>query len=81
MMTGMLMTFWAAPTLTQGRLLFAAAMTAYIVAAVKWLEERDLRKNFGEKYERYQREVPMLLPSTVRARRHENRGRTHSVRP
>jgi protein-S-isoprenylcysteine O-methyltransferase Ste14 len=62
MMTGMLMTFWAAPTMTQGRLLLAAAMSGYILAAVKWLEERDLRKTFGAEYERYQREVPMLLP-------------------
>jgi protein-S-isoprenylcysteine O-methyltransferase Ste14 len=62
MMSGMLMSFWAAPTMTQGRLLLAAAMTGYIFAAVKWLEERDLRKAFGAEYERYQREVPMLLP-------------------
>jgi protein-S-isoprenylcysteine O-methyltransferase Ste14 len=62
MMTGMLMTFWAWPTMTQGRLLLAVAMSGYILAAVKWLEERDLRKTFGAKYERYEREVPMLLP-------------------
>jgi protein-S-isoprenylcysteine O-methyltransferase Ste14 len=62
MMTGMLMTFWAGPTMTQGRLLLAAAMSGYILAAVKWLEERDLRKTFGTEYERYEREVPMLLP-------------------
>jgi protein-S-isoprenylcysteine O-methyltransferase Ste14 len=62
MMTGMLMSFWAAPTMTEGRLLLAVAMTAYILAAVKGLEERDLRKAFGTAYERYEREVPMLLP-------------------
>jgi protein-S-isoprenylcysteine O-methyltransferase Ste14 len=62
MMTGMLMMFWATPTMTQGRLLLAAAMSAYILAAVKWLEERDLRKALGSEYERYEREVPMLLP-------------------
>jgi protein-S-isoprenylcysteine O-methyltransferase Ste14 len=62
MMTGMLMTFWAGPTMTQGRLLLAAAMSGYLLAAVKGLEERDLQKTFGAEYERYQREVPMLLP-------------------
>ena len=67
MMTGMLMTFWAGPTMTQGRLLLAAAMSGYIVAAVKWLEERDLRKAFGTEYERYEREVPMLLPMRLPA--------------
>ena len=68
MMTGMLMTFWAGPTMTQGRLLLAAAMSGYIIAAVKWLEERDLRKAFGTEYERYEREVPMLLPMRLRRR-------------
>ena len=62
MMTGMIMSFWAAPTMTQGRLLLAVAMTAYILAAVKWLEERDLRATLGRDYEQYQREVPMLIP-------------------
>src|SRR5262249_45440161 len=62
MLTGLLMTLWAVPTMTQGRLLLAAVMSGYILAAVKWLEERDLRKTFGAEYERYQREVPMLLP-------------------
>jgi protein-S-isoprenylcysteine O-methyltransferase Ste14 len=66
MMSGMLMSFWAAPTMTAGRMLLAAAMTGYILAAVKWLEERDLRKAFGPEYERYQREVPMLLPRVPR---------------
>jgi protein-S-isoprenylcysteine O-methyltransferase Ste14 len=62
MMSGMVTTFWAAPTMTQGRLLLAAAMSVYILAAVKYLEERDLRRAFGPEYERYQREVSMLLP-------------------
>jgi protein-S-isoprenylcysteine O-methyltransferase Ste14 len=66
MMTGMLMTFWAAPTMTHGRLLLAAAMTGYILAAVKCLEERDLQKTFGAEYERYKHDVPMLLPSLQR---------------
>ena len=67
-MTGMLITFWAAPTMSQGRLLLAATMTGYILAAVKLLEERDLRKTFGTEYERYAREVPMLLPVKLRKR-------------
>jgi protein-S-isoprenylcysteine O-methyltransferase Ste14 len=66
MMTGMLMTFWAGPTMTQGRVLLATAMSGYILAAVKWLEERDLRKAFGTEYERYERNVPMLLPMRMR---------------
>jgi protein-S-isoprenylcysteine O-methyltransferase Ste14 len=60
------MTFWAAPTMTQGRLLLALAMTGYILAAVKGLEERDLRKAFGTQYESYARRVPMLFPLRLR---------------
>jgi protein-S-isoprenylcysteine O-methyltransferase Ste14 len=62
MMTGILLQLWCAPTMSQGRLLLATAMSVYIVVAVKYLEERDLRKTFGAEYERYQREVPMVIP-------------------
>jgi protein-S-isoprenylcysteine O-methyltransferase Ste14 len=62
LMTGILLSLWCAPTMTQGRLLLAAAMSAYICLAVKLLEERDLRRTFGADYERYQREVPMVVP-------------------
>ena len=47
--------------MTAGRLLFAAAMTAYILLAIR-LEERDLRDLFGARYRRYQEEVPALVP-------------------
>jgi len=62
LMTGILLSLWCAPTMSEGRLLLAAAMSAYIYLAVKLLEERDLRKTFGAEYERYQREVPMVVP-------------------
>jgi protein-S-isoprenylcysteine O-methyltransferase Ste14 len=61
-MTGILLALWCAPTMSAGRLLLAATMSAYIYVAVKHLEERDLRKNFGAAYEQYQREVPMVVP-------------------
>jgi methanethiol S-methyltransferase len=62
LMTGILLSLWCTPTMTQGRLLLATAMSAYIYLAVKLLEERDLRRTFGTEYERYQREVPMVIP-------------------
>jgi len=62
LMTGILLSLWCAPTMSKGRLLLAAAMTAYIWLAVRLLEERDLRRTFGADYETYQREVPMLVP-------------------
>src|SRR5262249_26730396 len=57
---GWLTVFWAAPTMTAAHLLFAAGLTAYILAAVRW-EERDLVAAHPE-YAAYRRRVPMLLP-------------------
>ena len=58
---GFLIAFWAAPTMTVGNALFAAATTAYMVAAIQ-LEERDLIETFGEAYREYRKRVAMLIP-------------------
>lgn len=69
LMLGFILAFWAAPTMTVGRLLFAAASTAYILVAVQ-LEERDLAATLGEQYLEYRREVRMLVPLPRRQRNH-----------
>jgi protein-S-isoprenylcysteine O-methyltransferase Ste14 len=61
LMLGFLVAFFAAPTVSQGRLLFALVTTAYVLVAIQ-LEERDLLAEHGESYDRYRRRVPMLLP-------------------
>lgn len=57
---GWMMTFWATPRMTAAHLVFAAGLTAYIMAAIRW-EERDLSDVHPE-YAAYRRRVPMLIP-------------------
>jgi protein-S-isoprenylcysteine O-methyltransferase Ste14 len=57
---GWLMVFWGTPQMTATHLVFAAALTAYILAAIRW-EERDLVDAHPE-YADYRRRVPMLIP-------------------
>jgi protein-S-isoprenylcysteine O-methyltransferase Ste14 len=61
-MLGFLIAFWATPLMTLGHLVFTLTTTIYIFIAVKFLEENDLRKLYGEEYKNYQKKVPMLLP-------------------
>ncbi|MGV0645236.1 methanethiol S-methyltransferase [Mycolicibacterium sp. XJ879] len=61
LMLGFIIAFWAAPTMSGGRLLFAAVTTGYILVAIQ-LEERDLSVALGADYQAYRRSVPMLVP-------------------
>ncbi len=53
--------FWSCVNLTADRLLFNLLWTCWICVGAK-LEEKDLRTDFGEAYEAYRRQVPMLIP-------------------
>lgn len=63
---GWIVTFFATPVMTAGHLLFAAAMSAYILAAIP-LEERDLEALHGDDYRLYKLRVPKLMPWPRRA--------------
>ncbi len=58
---GFVLSFWAAPEMTLGHLLFAAGGTGYILAGI-WFEERDLIAHFGDRYRAYREQVGMLFP-------------------
>jgi steroid 5-alpha reductase family enzyme len=58
---GFIIAFWAAPTMSVTRLVFAAVTTTYILIAIQF-EERDLSHEHGAAYDQYRRETPMLLP-------------------
>ncbi|MGE3173936.1 MAG: methanethiol S-methyltransferase [Planctomycetota bacterium] len=61
LMFGMVLAFWAAPTMTLGHLAFAGFFSIYIAIGLR-LEERDLVAQHGESYLDYRRRVRSLLP-------------------
>lgn len=67
-MLGFIIAFWATPLMTVGHLIFSITTTAYIIVAVKYFEEKDLRKSIGKEYEDYQNRVPMIIPFTKRGK-------------
>jgi len=58
---GFILSFWATPEMSGGRLLFALTTTAYILIAIQF-EEHDLIATFGDQYRRYRAQVSMLFP-------------------
>jgi len=64
---GLLITFWSTPTMTFTHLFFAVLTTGYILTGIR-LEEKDMIKYFGARYDEYKRSFPMLIPFTKRSK-------------
>lgn len=64
---GFFLAFWSTPHMSYGHLLLAAGLSIYMLIAIQY-EERDLVGYFGEDYERYRRDVGMLIPGVGRKR-------------
>ncbi len=59
-----LLMIWSYPNLTVDRALFNVLWTVWIFFG-SVLEERDLVAEFGDRYRKYQRDVPMLIPKYI----------------
>ena len=59
---GIILAFWAAPTMSAGRFFFAVLFTLYILKGIQ-LEEKDLVTFFGDRYRKYAKRVPMIIPT------------------
>eukprot|EP01083_Nonionella_stella_P294895 1002250_1 len=59
--TGTLFLLWCSPFMTLQKLLCNLALTTYIIIGIN-LEETDCVHMFGDKYIKYQRKTPQLIP-------------------
>ena len=60
---GGILGIWATPKMTATHLVFAILLTSYFIIGTLF-EERDLIKEFGNKYKEYKKKTPMLIPFT-----------------
>ena len=58
---GLVLAFWLTPVMTVAHFVFALSTTSYILIGIQ-LEERDLLHFYGDAYQAYRSQVPMLFP-------------------
>jgi protein-S-isoprenylcysteine O-methyltransferase Ste14 len=68
LMLGLLIALWAQPIMPAELMMMNGGLTLYVLIALE-LEENDLVRDYGEEYEKYRKEVPMLIPWKVFSRR------------
>jgi len=67
MQLGAMLFLWATPLMSASHLMFAAAMTLYIVIGL-YFEECALMREFSETYRDYKQKVPAVIPRLYRRR-------------
>jgi len=61
MMLGLLIAFWALPTMTVGHLVFSIGMSVYVLVGI-YFEEKGLVKALGQTYVDYQKRTAKIFP-------------------
>ena len=61
MMLGLLMSFWALPTMTVSHLVFSIGMSIYVLAGI-YFEEQGLAQTLGKDYIDYQARTSKVIP-------------------
>lgn len=61
MMLGLILAFWALPTMTVGHLVFSIGMTIYVLVGIHF-EEKGLAKAIGQPYTDYQQRTMKIIP-------------------
>lgn len=61
MMLGLLIAFWATPTMTMGHLVFSIGMSVYIIVGI-YFEEKGLLETIGQQYGNYQHRTSKIIP-------------------
>lgn len=59
--SGYLIAFWATPVMTVSHLVFSLTLSIYVFIGIGF-EEKDLIADFGERYLRYKKRTPAILP-------------------
>jgi protein-S-isoprenylcysteine O-methyltransferase Ste14 len=60
-MLGLLIAFWAAPTMSVSHLVFSLGMTAYILFGI-YFEEKGLAATLGPEYVLYRQRTARVIP-------------------
>jgi len=61
MMLGIMIAFWALPTMTVGHLVFSIGMSVYVLIGI-YFEEKGLAKALGQTYVDYQERTSKIIP-------------------